>query len=127
MSASADPLEAVGNLLPCAEGASAIWEEEKQNAYKWHAQNNSKYHKWAPFNKTFFLPFFFIWLPTSYLSGDFNTDLIKHLIDNCLLFLLVTRLIQYRVQSFIDYKRRQGKENLSSWVCNAYKELAYVT
>ena len=41
MSASADPLEAVarcpiGNLPPCAEGASAIWKIEKQKltAYK---------------------------------------------------------------------------------------------
>ena len=38
MSASADPLEAVarcpiGNLPPCAEGASAIWKVEKQNVW----------------------------------------------------------------------------------------------
>lgn len=38
MSASADPLEAVarcpiGNLPPCAEGASAIWKVEKQNIW----------------------------------------------------------------------------------------------
>lgn len=28
--------------------------------------------------------------PPPYLSRDFNADLIKHLIDNCLLFLLIT-------------------------------------